>query len=397
MTTNASNFFSLARSSDDALYLAYTVPSLDSGYNVLSTALRVARLDGSSWTAVGPDSIAPSGFGDHSALVHLGFLANDVPMLLWTYKSSDCENLFAARWDGSTWQPMGPGAMNEGGGIAGSSVLDPVLAVGPDGLPVAVYCDFSVATNPEIRALRWDGTSWSPLGGDQGNISQSANFSIQPTAAYDDSGTLHVAWAEFIGVQDYPAGWWIKRQTHGSGMTHADGLDAVLGNLVAPADASGNPLDASTSWSQGQWRLRMKKYQGGAWVAETTPDPDYGFLVTGQVTSAHMLSPRLAALPGGRLALGWETWRITGTFPFETFVVFPNTVHLMYRQEDAWKEIRSGDATAGLPVSGSQRLREVCPLDGGTVGVAHTRGVLRSTSLSAPHPSPTLGILLLYR
>ena len=399
LTPQAYNFLSLARTTSGTTCLAYTVPIIDGGYTVQSTALRVGRLDGSSWTALGPESIVSSAAGDHNALVHIGFFADDVPMLLWTYKSSNCENLFAARWDGANWQPMGAGAMSEGDGIAGSSVLDPVLAVGPDGLPVAVYCDFSVATNPEIRALRWDGSNWTALGGDQGNISQSANFSMQPTAVFDEAGTLHVAWAEFVGVQDYPAGWWIKRQPHGEGMTHADGLDAVLGNLVQPTDASGTLLEASTSWNQGQWRLRLKKYVNGAWVAETMPEPDYGFRLTGQVTSAHMLSPRLAVLPGDRLALGWETWLVTGTYPFELFVQFPHTLHTMYRQNDQWMEIEAGDATTGLPVSGSQRLREIAPLENRTLGVVHAAGVLRSASLGeiSSVPLSSLGILLLGR
>jgi hypothetical protein len=264
-TTNAYNFFSLRQSDAGQTYLAVTMPTMDANYNVINTGLRVYKRNATSWQQIGPDSLSSTGAGDHSALVHLGFIDNAAPMVLWTYKSSNCENLFAARWDSTAWQPMGTGATSEGQGIAGNSVLDPVLAVGPDTRPVAVYCDFSVATNPEIRALRWNGTAWEALGPDSGNISQSANFSIQPSALFDADGVLHVAWAEFVGVQDYPQSWWIERQTHGYGMTHFDGTDAVFQNLKSPRDTSGTYLNASTSWTQGQWVASTRTTNGSMW------------------------------------------------------------------------------------------------------------------------------------
>lgn len=386
LTTNAYNFFSIRQSEEGLVYLAVTMPAMDSNYNVINTGLRVYKRNTDGWQQIGPDNISSSEDGDHCALVHLGFVDDVVPMLLWTYKSSNCENLFAARWDTTAWQPMGAGATTEGQGIAGNSVLDPVLVVGPDKRPVAVYCDFSVASNPEIRALRWNGTIWEALGPDSGNVSQSANFSIQPSAIFDADGVLHVAWAEFVGVQDYPQAWWIERQTHGSGMTHYDGTDAVFQNLKSPRDMAGTYLDASTSWTQGQWIVKIRKYTNNQWVDVDFACPDFTPLVVGTVTSAHMLNPRLALVGKNILGLAWETWLVTGLFPFDAFSQFPNRIGFRYREKGVWKEVAAGDAVQGVTGDVSRRLRGLSAYGDTAFELAHEAGVLRSPGLITPSP-----------
>jgi len=117
---------------------------------------RIARWDGASWTALG------SGMNDY---VHA----------LTTYDDGGGAALYAAgkftsaggvaangiaRWDGSSWTAVG-------GGMNAFTTVH-ALAVHDDGTGPALHAggNFTVAGGvPASRIARWDGTSWTAVGG----------------------------------------------------------------------------------------------------------------------------------------------------------------------------------------------------------------------------------------
>jgi hypothetical protein len=96
-----------------------------------------------------------------------------------------------ARWDGSTWTPLGTG-MN--GVVRALTVFDDA---GPGGPALIAAGDFTSAGGVTVnRIAKWDGTSWSPF-------TAGANGPLKTLAVYDDGSgagpALHAA-GSFVGV-----------------------------------------------------------------------------------------------------------------------------------------------------------------------------------------------------
>jgi hypothetical protein len=123
----------------------------------------IARWDGSSWSPVGNpfyDVFALAVFDDGTGPA---LYAGGGPV---------------SRWDGSSWVPLG-------GWTSGGSVFVGALAVFDDGGGPALYAggNFSSAgVVPASDIARWDGSSWSPLG------SGTQPGSVGELAVFDDGG-----------------------------------------------------------------------------------------------------------------------------------------------------------------------------------------------------------------
>ncbi len=125
-------------------------------------ANRIAKWDGSSWTALGsgvsgafPQVVALTVFDDGSGpALHVGGS--------FTAAGGMAANS-VAKWDGSSWAPLGSGMS---GGTLNLADVN-ALTVFDDGSGSALYAggDFtSAGLLPANRMARWDGTSWTPLG-----------------------------------------------------------------------------------------------------------------------------------------------------------------------------------------------------------------------------------------
>jgi hypothetical protein len=114
---------------------------------------KIARWNGSSWTALG------SGMGGLGAVFALAVLPNGDLVAGGQFTSAggvpaNC----IARWDGSSWSALGSSI----GALAGASVLS--LAVLPNGDLVAGGFFTSAGGVPANCIARWDGSAWWPLG-----------------------------------------------------------------------------------------------------------------------------------------------------------------------------------------------------------------------------------------
>ena len=124
------------------------------------SAKGVAEWDGASWSALpglllGPNgsvsSLATFDDGTGPALYAGGFFA-----FLGTDPG---DRISVAKWDGSEWSAVGGGV--DGGGVQALTVFD-------DGTGDALYAAGNFDTAGGVAAngiAKWDGTTWSPLGG----------------------------------------------------------------------------------------------------------------------------------------------------------------------------------------------------------------------------------------
>lgn len=91
------------------------------------------------------------------------------------------------RWNGRAWDPLG-GAPNEG--VAGGPFA---LVLSSDGAPVMVWAQRGPARADEVRAARFDGQRWSPLGG--ALVPPATGFAVTHVTATVSGPSLTVAFA----------------------------------------------------------------------------------------------------------------------------------------------------------------------------------------------------------
>ena len=156
-------------------------------------ARRIARWDGASWSALGVGMT-----NNHVASLTV-FDDGSGPALYagggFTTLSGVAANRIA-KWDGSSWSALGSG-------LTGDSFVDVHgLKVFDDGSGPALYAGgrfTSAGGVPANNIARWDGSSWSPLG--SGVYAQEPW--VEALAVFDDGSgpALHVG-GQFVSVPD---------------------------------------------------------------------------------------------------------------------------------------------------------------------------------------------------
>jgi hypothetical protein len=187
----------------------------------------LARWDGSNWSAVGTDAITMI-----RALAVLDLGDGGGPALYASGSSPAAGGVFPgpsgfAKWDGQSWSPVGPTAPPTIAGVA----LD--LAVGDLGDGPALYAggsfSFVGTSNQSVGVAKWDGKEWSLPGAawtSSGILTSGIHQFVEAVAVFDDgSGPALYAGGEFVtadgvavGVARWngstwsPVGGWVSNQ-----------------------------------------------------------------------------------------------------------------------------------------------------------------------------------------
>ena len=170
--------------------------------NGTDTDIYVARYDASvdvgSWVALGGSlsagGISGSGNADNAQILN----TDSGLMVFWLDSSSGTEQVYAKRFDGSTWVEIGAGSATVGG-ISQSTGDVADLAVTTDGPKVAVAWTEIVSGTQQIYLKEYNGSVWAELSGSAsgGGLSNLSGASRQASLAYH-AGELFVAWQQQI-------------------------------------------------------------------------------------------------------------------------------------------------------------------------------------------------------
>jgi trimeric autotransporter adhesin len=216
------------------------------------TTQNIARWNGQNWTPLGagitgiPSGMSETRVSTLAAMPNGDLIAGGI---FTTAGSISAKNI--ARWDGTTWAPLGSGV---GGNVTPASVNS--LALMPTG-ELAVGGNFSLAGNASTSNIaKWNGAVWSRLG-----LATGTNGAVN-SLVVTSSGTL-VAGGEFTMVGNVAANriavldgsFW---GAMGSGLNATVKSLAVLpnGNIVAGGDfTSAGDVAASriAVWSSESW------------------------------------------------------------------------------------------------------------------------------------------------
>jgi hypothetical protein len=167
-----------------------------------------------------------------------------------------------ARWDGTSWSSLGGGLNSH---VKALTVYDDGGGGGP-----ALYAGGSFTTAGGVAAnyvARWDGTSWSGLG-------TGLNLSVQALAVYDDGGGPALfAGGHLTSAGGVPANHvarWdgVQWSSPGSGVGGGPGISQVHA-LAVYDDGSGSALHVAGEFTVagGVAAKRIAKWNGTSWSA----------------------------------------------------------------------------------------------------------------------------------
>ena len=228
----------------------------------IAEADRIAKWDGSAWSALGGGAqntvfaIAVSGSD-----VYVGGLFTSV------YSSGTTEvdgTLRIAKWNGSAWSALGGGAQSD---VRALAVSGSDVYVG--GVFSSVYSSGTTEVAGTVRIAKWDGSAWSALGGG----AQSSVFALAVsgsdvyvgggfTSVYS-SGTTPVAGTGYIAKWNGSAWSALGGGAVDRVLTFAvSGSDVYVGGQFTSVYSSGTtPVTGAR---------RIAKWNGSAWSAAVT-------------------------------------------------------------------------------------------------------------------------------
>ena len=277
------------------------------------SANRLARWDGSAWHILGGDS-GDKGNGVDGIVYALAVDSSDN-----LYVGGDFQNAFAdstgaaisanrvVRWNGSTWTPLGADS-----GAVGNGVNAAVLALAVDGADgIYVGGQFTSAYNAggdtisANHVARWFDSGWFALGADSGATGNGVNNFVYALAM--SGGELFVGgqFTTAYGDGSTPvAAGRVARWDGGAWNALGSGLNGTARALLA----HGGNLYAGGEFSQagGLDANKIARWDGGAWQALGAGSGLAGNGVNGTVHALGLSSDGLALLAGGEFTLAYD-------------------------------------------------------------------------------------------
>jgi hypothetical protein len=221
-------------------------------------AKRIARWDGSRWTALGSGM---SG-GSYPEVRALAVYDNGRGPALYAGGSFTTAGggpaNHIARWDGSSWTALGGGSNDE----------VRALAVYDDGGGPALYAGGSFTTAggvPASHVAKWNGSSWAALGSGMGGT----YASVDALTVFDDGrGAALYAGGAFTTAGGGPASC-IAKWNGSSWAALGGGVDSAVYALAVYDDGGGPALFAAGSFlfAGGAPARKIARWNGSGWTA----------------------------------------------------------------------------------------------------------------------------------
>jgi hypothetical protein len=264
----------------------------------------VQRWTGSGWSPVGP-GVLSANTGDTDAFhASLALTGSGDPVVAWHEEESGIENVYVHRWTGTGWVPVGPGLLSANGGA--TAAQEPSLALDPAGNPVVAWHEYDGETI-NIHVQRWNGSSWSGVGG-----LLSANLIAEPepdnthafeaSLALDEAGEPMVAWREFDGsAYNIYVRRWNGSNWSSVGLGRLSASDSPT-SAIRPSLAlyDGDPVVAWEESGESTTDVHVRRWNGDDWT-----EVGSGMLSALDGATAAR-GPSLALAASGEAVVAWQ-------------------------------------------------------------------------------------------
>jgi hypothetical protein len=167
--------------------------NLYAGLGSSSGDSEVWQWDGASWTKIGGDSLNASWDTTIESVVSLKYFGTD----LYAGLGNSADDAEVWQWDGVSWTKIGGDGMNASW-VA--STYEQVTALSYDGSNI--YAGLGTS-NGDGEVWRWDGVSWTQIGGDNLNNGWISNWGDIVNTLLWDSGKL------YAGLYDSGGAGWV--------------------------------------------------------------------------------------------------------------------------------------------------------------------------------------------
>ncbi|KFE66082.1 Ig-like domain-containing protein [Hyalangium minutum] len=284
-------------------------PALTSATGV--TDLYVARSDTSSTTPLGGALRAQPSQTTSVSEVSVAVDNSNRPVVAWLEPVSDEEQVFVRRWNGSSWDELGP-VPNP---IANSDASGLVLATGDSDEPVVAWQETDTSSVSRVYVYRWNGTAWAAVGAPlEGRAGASAH---SPSLAIDKQNRPWVAISESSSDPTFLTAVVVRIWTGTNWGQYNVGLrpndvptNATVGRSSLVVNAQGEPACIFELVTSGQTISTYDLY-----IARSVNN---GWATPAYVTGANLIRPSLAYDAQGVL---WATWEnISSSIPRKIFL-----------------------------------------------------------------------------
>jgi Bacterial Ig domain len=224
--------------------------------NGTAVQVRVARFDGTSWVAVGGSLNV-----DATKSARLPSIADvgGVPYVAWGEPNATAEQVLVKRFDGTSWVAVG-GSLN----FDPTKAADRPRITTVGGVPYVAWEETN-GTAVQVRAARFDGTSWVAVGGSL-NVDPTRDANFQSIA--NVGGVPYVAWREFDGTVEQVR---VKRFDGASWVAVGGSLNfdptKTEGDGPNIANVGGAPYVTWRETNGTAYQVRVKRFDGASWVA----------------------------------------------------------------------------------------------------------------------------------
>jgi hypothetical protein len=285
------------------------------------------------WEEVGDGSATGGGILDgRGGLPSTAFGPDGAFYITWHDESSENEEIYVLRWNGSNWEEVGAGS-SVGGGVSnnlGESEM-PSIAVAPDDTPYVVWED-CVWDNRCVYVKRWNGIDWEEVG--EGSASSRGISSGQETAiAINSESTPYLAFDDYgeIRVFRWFGGTWeeVASESNSGGVSNNEGSSRWPSIAIAPDDT---PYVAWADDTDGEWEIYVRHWNGSDWEEVGAGSATGGGISNDDVFS---LDPSIAIAPDGTPYIAWQNENGN------------EEIYVRRWSENSWEEVGPNSASDG--------------------------------------------------
>jgi len=232
--------------------------------------IRVARLDGAGWTHLG-DSLNVSGTQDASR-PRITSVAG-VPYVAWTEDAPPGSQVHVKRLDGATWTPVGS-ALN----VATDDFTSSPYVAGLGSTAFVAWGE-GIGDHAQLFAKRFDGNAWVPVGG---TLNISTAFDASYPGVTTVGGVPYVSWDEY----DSPTTRQIRVKRLEPDIVGESATPSLTGaTLTAQIDDFGLPLPIAFEYGPTAAFGTATPLQTTTGAGASTVTQDVGGLTSGTVYS----------------------------------------------------------------------------------------------------------------
>jgi len=268
------------------------------------------KIAGGDWEQLGTSAeqggISSSEFESRRPAISIDGSGN--PVVAWTEFGANDNNVVAKVWNSGTsqWEFLGNDVV--GGGLSQTGAADQVKVINTSSGLIAAWVDDS-GSSSNVFARRWNGSSWVELAGSASSngVSNTTN-DVHEFDLATDGNKVAIAWSgsgtsvDQIFLREFDAGTWSALD----GSTTGNGLSATLGDSSSPSVQyhAGEIFvawqdDSSTDAPSSE--IYVSRLFGSQWDIAGT-DSNVGGGVSGSEGNA--ITPVLRS-GGGELHLAW--------------------------------------------------------------------------------------------